>query len=70
VNVEATARLARALAPLEVIASGGIASLDDLRALARAGVPSAVIGRAIYEGTFTVEEAIAAASSGSLEGAC
>jgi phosphoribosylformimino-5-aminoimidazole carboxamide ribotide isomerase len=60
-SVDATARLARALLPLEVIASGGIASLDDLRALARAGVPAAVVGRALYEGRFTVGEALAAA---------
>lgn len=58
--VEATAQLARALHPVEVIASGGVASLEDLRALARAGVPAAVVGRALYEGTFTVEKALAA----------
>ncbi len=61
-NVEATAGLARALAPTEVIASGGIASLADLRALAEAGVPAAVVGRAIYSGAFTVEQAIAEAA--------
>lgn len=61
-NVEATARLARALAPTEVIASGGIGSLADLRALAKAGVPAAVVGRALYAGVFTVEQAIAEAA--------
>ena len=61
-NVPATARLAAALAPVEVIASGGIASLDDLRALAAAGVPAAVVGRALYEGAFTYAEASAAAA--------
>ena len=61
-NVEATARLARALHPVEVIASGGIASLDDLRALADAGVPAAVVGRALYAGVFTVAQAIAEAA--------
>jgi phosphoribosylformimino-5-aminoimidazole carboxamide ribotide isomerase len=43
-----------------VIASGGIASLDDLRALSSAGVHSAVCGRALYSGAFTLSEAFAA----------
>jgi phosphoribosylformimino-5-aminoimidazole carboxamide ribotide isomerase len=60
-NVAATAALAATLAPVEVIASGGIASLDDLRALAAAGVPACVIGRALYTGAFTLREAIEAA---------
>ena len=63
-NVEATARMARAIAGTEVIASGGIASLADLAALAAAGVPAAVVGRALYEGVFTVGEAMAAGSGG------
>ncbi len=62
-NVEATARLARALHPVEVIASGGVAALADLRALALAGVPACVVGRALYEGAFTVEEALIAAGA-------
>lgn len=50
-----------------VIASGGVATLDDLRVLAafRAGdraVVGAIVGRAIYENKFTVEEGIAACS--------
>jgi len=60
-NVERSAELARALAPTEVIASGGIGALDHLRALARAGVPACVVGRALYENKFTVEEAVEAA---------
>lgn len=60
-NIPATARLA-ASAGIEVIASGGVSSLDDLRALAAAGVPAVVVGRAIYEGVFTVAEAVAAAA--------
>ena len=60
-NVEATAKLARALAPAPVIASGGIGSLDHLRALAAAGVPQAVIGRALYENKFTLAQAFEAA---------
>ncbi|MEM8606467.1 MAG: 1-(5-phosphoribosyl)-5-[(5-phosphoribosylamino)methylideneamino]imidazole-4-carboxamide isomerase [Myxococcota bacterium] len=43
-----------------VIASGGIGALDDLRALAAAGVRSAVCGRALYSGAFTLSEGFAA----------
>jgi len=59
-DVEHTAALARETG-LSVIASGGIGSLDDLRALAKCpGVDAAIVGRAIYDGVFTVAEAIAA----------
>ncbi len=44
-----------------VIASGGIGSLDHVRALTKAGVRAAVCGRALYSGAFTLEEAFAAA---------
>jgi 1-(5-phosphoribosyl)-5-[(5-phosphoribosylamino)methylideneamino] imidazole-4-carboxamide isomerase/N-(5'phosphoribosyl)anthranilate isomerase len=46
-----------------VIASGGIATLDDLRALAALegeGVEGAIIGKALYNGNFTLPEALAA----------
>lgn len=42
----------------KVIAAGGIGSLNDLIALKRIGVESAVIGKALYEGRFTLKEAI------------
>jgi phosphoribosylformimino-5-aminoimidazole carboxamide ribotide isomerase len=58
-NVAATAELARALST-PVIASGGVSSLDDLRALAATGViAGAIIGRALYEGRIDLAEAIA-----------
>lgn len=64
-NVEATRALAEAVGDAtEVIASGGVGSLDHLRALARAGIASAVVGRALYERAFSLEEAIAAAAEG------
>lgn len=44
----------------KVIASGGIASLDDLRGIREAGLAGAIVGRAIYEGRFTVGEAVKA----------
>jgi phosphoribosylformimino-5-aminoimidazole carboxamide ribotide isomerase len=43
---------------VEVIAAGGIGSLNDLTALKRVGVEGAVIGKALYEGRFTLKEAL------------
>jgi phosphoribosylformimino-5-aminoimidazole carboxamide ribotide isomerase len=43
-----------------VIVSGGVATLDDLRAARAAGLAGAIAGRALYEGRFTVREALAA----------
>jgi phosphoribosylformimino-5-aminoimidazole carboxamide ribotide isomerase len=60
-NVEMTALLARE-AHVPVIASGGVGSLDHLRALAaHARIEGAIVGRALYEGAFSLEEAITAA---------
>ena len=42
----------------KIVAAGGIGSLNDLVALKRVGVDSAVIGKALYEGRFTLKEAI------------
>jgi phosphoribosylformimino-5-aminoimidazole carboxamide ribotide isomerase len=58
-DVEHTKKLARETG-LSVIASGGIGSLDDLRALAACpGVDAAIVGRAIYDAVFTLADAIA-----------
>jgi 1-(5-phosphoribosyl)-5-[(5-phosphoribosylamino)methylideneamino] imidazole-4-carboxamide isomerase/N-(5'phosphoribosyl)anthranilate isomerase len=49
-----------------VVASGGVSSLDDLRALASlvpAGVEGSIVGKALYAGAFTLQEALAAVSS-------
>jgi phosphoribosylformimino-5-aminoimidazole carboxamide ribotide isomerase len=46
-----------------LVASGGVGSIDDLRALADLGVPGVIVGRALYERAFTVEEALAACAS-------
>lgn len=61
VNVEATAELARQTG-LSLIASGGVSSLDDIRALAATGeIAGVVIGIALYTGRITLPEAIEAA---------
>lgn len=57
-NLEATARLARRITPCPVIASGGVATLADLDETIKTGAFAVVIGKAIYEKAFTVEEAI------------
>jgi phosphoribosylformimino-5-aminoimidazole carboxamide ribotide isomerase len=44
---------------LDIIASGGIASLSDLERLNRIGLYGAIIGKAIYENQFTLKEALA-----------
>jgi phosphoribosylformimino-5-aminoimidazole carboxamide ribotide isomerase len=59
-NVEGTAELA-AQTPVPIIASGGVGSLDDLRNLSARGVSACIVGRAIYDGIFTLDEAIEAA---------
>ena len=59
VNVEATAALAAETA-IPVIASGGIASLDDLRALrARGNIAGAISGRALYDGRLDIGASLA-----------
>jgi len=60
VNLEATREVARA-AGVPVFASGGVATLDDIRALlplAADGVAGVVTGRAVYEGSLDLAEAI------------
>jgi len=49
-----------------VVASGGVSSLDDLRAIAALtplGVEGAIVGKALYAGAFTLEEALGAVSA-------
>ncbi len=59
VNVEATVKMASEIST-PVIASGGISSLDDIKALqavAEEGIMGAIIGRALYEGSIDLAEA-------------
>ena len=41
---------------LHLIASGGVSSIDDIKALDRAGIPAVVFGKAIYEGKINLNE--------------
>ena len=59
-NVEQTVSVARA-ANVQVTASGGVSSLDDIRRLRDAGEPlldSVIVGKALYEQKFKLEDAI------------
>jgi len=58
-NVDATADLA-ARTSVPVIASGGVGSVADLRALSERGIAACIVGRALYDGTFTLDEALEA----------
>ena len=63
-NVELLRQVCAA-ASAPVVASGGVSSLDDLRALAALnadGVEGAIVGKALYAGAFTLPEALAAVS--------
>jgi phosphoribosylformimino-5-aminoimidazole carboxamide ribotide isomerase len=63
-NAEETAALARAV-DVPILASGGVASLDDVRALAAIpGVAGAVVGRALYTGSIDLGRAVAALEEG------
>ena len=62
VQTEPVRRLAEAV-DIPVVASGGVATLDDVRALRDAGAAAVVVGSALYEGRFTLREAMAAVES-------
>ena len=64
--IEELGRIAAAT-DAEVLASGGVGSIADLEALAGAAPPNVagvIVGRALYEGRFTVAEANAALGRG------
>jgi phosphoribosylformimino-5-aminoimidazole carboxamide ribotide isomerase len=62
-NLEATARLAAAIKPCAVIASGGMARLADIRQVRGTGAAAVVIGKALYEQAFSIAEALAVAAA-------
>ncbi|MBP3232104.1 MAG: 1-(5-phosphoribosyl)-5-[(5-phosphoribosylamino)methylideneamino]imidazole-4-carboxamide isomerase [Anaerovibrio sp.] len=66
VNVQSTAELARD-SGVKVIASGGVKSIDDIKALlpyAKDGIEGVIVGKSIYSGTLDLSEAVMVASEG------
>ena len=57
IDVEGTKRLADQT-KLSVIASGGTAALEDIARVQAAGLDGVIVGRALYEGNFTLREAL------------
>ena len=56
-NVEATKRLSDATG-LDVVASGGVSCMEDLRRIHQAGIHGAIIGKALYENRVDLAEAV------------
>jgi phosphoribosylformimino-5-aminoimidazole carboxamide ribotide isomerase len=61
VNLQATEELVRSVRT-PVIASGGVTALDDLRSLAACGVAGCIVGRALYEGSIALPDALRVAT--------
>lgn len=61
-NLGAMAEMKQAVS-VPVIASGGVTTARDVAALARIGMDGCIIGRALYEGTITLEEALTASQT-------
>lgn len=59
-NIERTRALVEAV-DLPIVAAGGVTTVHDVRTLKSIGVAGAIIGRALYEGTITIEAALEAA---------
>ncbi|HEX5471451.1 MAG TPA: 1-(5-phosphoribosyl)-5-[(5-phosphoribosylamino)methylideneamino]imidazole-4-carboxamide isomerase [Lacipirellulaceae bacterium] len=59
-NVEAMAKMQSAV-DIPVIASGGVTTINDISRLAAAGLAGCIIGRALYEGTLALADALRAA---------
>jgi len=57
-NVTATRELAASI-DVPVIASGGVSCIDDVRALAQLPLEGIIIGRALYDGSIVLRDAIA-----------
>jgi phosphoribosylformimino-5-aminoimidazole carboxamide ribotide isomerase len=61
INLDATVKLAQT-SGLNVIASGGVASLEDVERTYEAGLSGVIIGRALYEGQVKLEDALGVGS--------
>lgn len=60
-NIQATKNLAMAVSGVDIIASGGVSSIDDIRKLKEIepyGVTGVIIGKALYTGNIQLEEAL------------
>lgn len=58
-NIPATRQIAQATR-IPVVASGGVGTLDHLRALRKLPIQGAIVGKALYDGAFTIQDAISA----------
>ena len=56
--IELYSKVMNAYPGLHLIASGGVSSIDDIKALDKAGIPAVVFGKAIYEGKIDLKELI------------
>jgi len=63
-NAPAMAEMQQTMAKVGVIASGGVTTAADVARLAAVPMAGAIIGRALYEGTLTLTDALAAAKNG------
>ena len=66
VNLDETLKMARAVS-IPIIASGGVANLDDIRKLLpleKAGVEGVIVGKALYTVAFSFRDALITANSG------
>jgi phosphoribosylformimino-5-aminoimidazole carboxamide ribotide isomerase len=57
-NVRATTRLLKVCKNVPVVHSGGVTTLADITALKELPIEGIIVGRAIYEGTLKVDEAV------------
>ncbi len=65
-NISATKNISMAVPGVSIIASGGVSSIDDIKALReieKYGVKGVIIGKALYTGSIKLEEAISLAGS-------
>jgi phosphoribosylformimino-5-aminoimidazole carboxamide ribotide isomerase len=61
-NLAAMSEMAAAVS-VPIVASGGVTTADDVAQLAQAGMAGCIIGRALYEGSLTLADALAAAKT-------
>jgi len=66
-NLKAMEEMVKAV-NIEVIASGGVRNIDDIRNLKNVGVSGVIVGKALYTGDLDLKEAIEVANKGELNG--